>query len=118
MKLQRESNLMEVFEYIEKVPTCVILFVDQSALCTQFTTQGWIQQEGIEVVDVDAEMVDVLQIGKVPQFRFYVEGTEVHDLIGTSTHEHFKTRKSQLFAPTKMKLSNIKKPASLPEAEL
>lgn len=121
MKLRRESNILEVFQYIENVeenPTSVILFVDQSALCESYTKQAWLQQENVQVVEVDQEIIDTLQIGKVPQFRFYVAGTEVHDLIGTASYETFLTRKKELLTPRKFKVSNIKQPISATEVEL
>lgn len=123
MKLNRGSNIDDIFKFIaeEENHTCVILFVDQSPLCESYSKQSWLLQEGVQIVEVDQNIVDVLQIGKVPQFRFYVGATEVHDLIGTADYDIFLKRKAQLFAPVfkrDLKLSNIKAQPSVPEVEL
>lgn len=111
MKLHRESSLEDIFLYLTKVeePTSIILYVDKSPLCNQYTLNNskWMENEEVRIVEVSQDIVETLQIGKVPQFRFYINGTEVHELIGTVSQADFLERKNNLFSSV-LKIKNYK----------
>lgn len=95
-QLKLDATLEEVFAHVETVPQSCILFVDQSVLCSQYSQTPWVGDH-TQVVQVDEEIVDNFQIGKVPQFRFYVQGSEVASLVGTASYEEFIEIKERIF---------------------
>lgn len=95
-ELSRESHLDEVLAHLAVKQIAVVLFVDQQKYCQQYAAYPWVSEEA-EVVEVDQEIVDHFQIGKVPQWRFYVKGSEVHYLVGTASREEFLENKNKVF---------------------
>ena len=95
MELPRDATVTEVLAYIESKPIAVLLFVDQTKFNVDYASFPWVRTEAA-IVDVDQEILDTLQIGKVPQFRFFVEGTEITSLIGTVSFEEFSEVKTKV----------------------
>jgi hypothetical protein len=98
--LTRESGLDEVFAHVEHVPVTVVLYIDQSKICETFTKSAWVLNEHkvpIQVVEVDQEIVQTMQIGKVPQFRFYRDGNEVGSLVGTVEYGDYSELRERVF---------------------
>lgn len=95
-KLSRTAHLDEVLAFLDASPYSVVLFIDQQKYCQQYAEYPWVAEEA-EVIEVDTEIVDHFQIGKVPQWRFYVRGSEVHHLIGTAPREEFVDNKTKVF---------------------
>ena len=81
---------------LEAKQLLTILFVDQTDFCTLYHRQPWVEEEAV-VIEVDQEILDHFQIGKVPQFRFYVRGSEVSHLVGTVPREDIVKLKKQVF---------------------
>jgi hypothetical protein len=100
MNLDRDASITEVFSHIETNPLAVILFVDQTKFNQDYSNFQWVRSEA-QTVEVDQEILESLQIGKVPQFRFYLEGNEVANLIGTVSFEEFSEIKNQVFGNVK-----------------
>lgn len=96
VRLSRDSDLEEVLAFLDARPMATILFVDGQKYCQQYADYPWVAEEA-EVVDVDQEIVDHFQIGKVPQWRFYMKGTEVHHLIGSASRDEFIENKQKVF---------------------
>lgn len=96
MKLSRDSSLDDIFMHLETRQVTTLLFVDQTDYCSAYSQQPWIELEA-EVIEVDQEIVDHFQIGKVPQFRFYVRGSEVADLSGTVARDEIIDIKKRMF---------------------
>jgi len=96
MKLNKEASMEEVFAHIERNALTTILFVDQSLFCNQYTALNWVPEEA-DIVEVDQEILESFQIGKVPQFRFYFQGSEVGHQIGTLTREQVQDFKKEIF---------------------
>lgn len=94
--LSRDSHLDDILAYLDAKPYAVVLFVDQQKFSQQYADYPWIEQEAV-VVEVDTEIVDHFQIGKVPQWRFYVKGSEVHHLVGTASREEYLENKNKVF---------------------
>jgi hypothetical protein len=89
LRLSRDSDLEEILACLDIKPLSVILFVDGQKFCQQYSEFPWIAGEA-EVIEVDQEIVDHFQIDKVPQWRFYVKGSEVHHLIGSADEQEFR----------------------------
>ncbi len=100
MKLPRSASVTEVFAYVEQNAIAVVLFVDQTKFNQDYANFPWVGSEA-EIVDVDQEILESFQIGKVPQFRFYVRGNEVASLIGTASFEDFQEIKSKTIGNVK-----------------
>lgn len=96
MDLNRESNLDDVFMHLEERQTTTILFVDQTDFCMAYAEQSWVGIEA-QVVEVDQDILEHFQIGKVPQFRLYVRGSEVENLVGTIPREELIAAKKRNF---------------------
>lgn len=96
MDLTRESNLDDVFMHLETRQTTTILFVDKTDFCSTYSGQSWVEHEA-QIVEVDQDIVDHFQIGKVPQYRLYVRGSEVECLIGTIPREDLIEAKKRNF---------------------
>lgn len=96
MELMRNSDLDDLFARIETKLDLVVLYVDQTPFCLQYASQGWVAEEA-SVVEIDQEIMDGMQIGKVPQFRFYRNGTETKQIIGTVGREEFLQIKRETF---------------------
>lgn len=96
VRLSRDADLDEVLAFLDSRQIAVVLFVDGQKYCQQYADYPWVGEDA-EVVDVDQEIVDHFQIGKVPQWRFYVKGSEVHHLIGTASREEFIENKNKVF---------------------
>ena len=96
MGLSRSASLEEVLSYLETSPKAVVLFIDQTKGCTDYAGFPWVQTES-QVVGVDQEILEHFQIGKVPQFRFYIRGNEVAHLIGTAPSEEFVALRERVF---------------------
>lgn len=96
MELNRDSSLDDIFMCLESKQIMTVLFVDQTEFCKLYSEQNWVQDEA-NVVEVDQEILDHFQIGKVPQYRFYVRGSEVQHLIGTVAREEILKIKKQVF---------------------
>jgi hypothetical protein len=95
MGLKRSASLEEVLAHLEKTPKEVVLFIDQTKGCKDYAAFPWVQAAS-EVVEVDQEILDHFQIGKVPQFRFYIRGNEVAHLIGTASNSEFMTLRNKM----------------------
>jgi hypothetical protein len=95
-KLPRSASLEDVFAHIETEPVTVVLFVDQTKLCSQYADFPWVRNEA-QVVEVDQEILDSFQIGKVPQYRFFLRGNEVASLVGTADFEQYSSLKRKVF---------------------
>ena len=96
MKLDTSASVEEVFAYLDKKPVVVLCFVDQSTFITRYlSSMQWLTTE-VDLVEVDQEMLELFQIGKVPQFRFYLQGNEIASLIGTATREEFLEVKNKV----------------------
>lgn len=93
--LARDAHIEEIFEFIESNPVSTILFVDQMKFCNEFSNFPWVKAESA-VVEIDQEILDYFQIGKVPQFRFYVQGSEVTSIVGTCSYEEFQDVKRKV----------------------
>lgn len=96
MGLTRSASLEEVLAYLEKSQKAVVLFIDQTKGCTDYAKFPWVPIES-EIVEVDQEILDHFQIGKVPQFRFYIRGNEVAHLVGTATNTEFTALRDKMF---------------------
>jgi hypothetical protein len=96
MKLLRESGLDDIFGFLDSTPIVTILFIDQTDFCRHYAQSSWVQDEA-NVVEVDQEIVEHFQIGKVPQFRFYLNGSEVASLVGTVPREDIVKMKREVF---------------------
>lgn len=96
MELNRGSSLDDIFICLEAKQIMTLLFVDQTDFCRLYSEQAWVQDEA-NVVEVDQEILDHFQIGKVPQYRFYVRGSEVQHLVGTVAREDILKIKKQVF---------------------
>lgn len=96
MDLTRESSLDDIFICLEAKQIMTVLFVDQTDFCELYSKQAWVADEA-NVVEVDQEILDHFQIGKVPQYRFYVRGSEVSCLVGTVPREEILKIKKQVF---------------------
>ena len=91
-----EPSIEGVFEAINDNGVCTILFIDQTKLCQQYVSSSWILEEA-EIVTVDQEILDIFQIGKVPQYRFFLQGSEVANLIGTVPRDQLLEMKQKIF---------------------
>jgi hypothetical protein len=100
MELPRNASITEVFAYLENQPVVILLFVDQTKFNQDYSNFPWVRSEA-KVIDIDQEILDSLQIGKVPQFRFYLRGNEVLTLIGTVSHEEFQEAKQKVIGNVK-----------------
>lgn len=96
MDLNRDSSLDDIFYCLENKQIITLLFVDQTEFCTNYSQQQWVKDEA-DIVEVDQEILDFFQIGKVPQFRFYVRGAEAAHLVGTQSREEILKIKKQVF---------------------
>jgi hypothetical protein len=96
MRLSRDADLEEVLAFLDTNPFATLLFIDGQKFCTQYAEYPWVVEEA-EVIEVDQEIVEHFQIGKVPQWRFYVKGSEVHHLIGSAPREEFLENKNRVF---------------------
>lgn len=96
MRLTPDSDLTEVLAFLEKQEVSVLLFIDQQKGCKQYAEYPWVQDVA-EVVEVDQEIVDHFQIGKVPQWRFYLKGTEVHHMVGTVARDELMEHRQKVF---------------------
>lgn len=74
----------------------IVLFVDQSDLCRQYVSMPWVQANS-NVVEIDQDILDTFQIGKVPQYRFYMKAQEVANIIGTASQEEFQEIRNKVF---------------------
>lgn len=95
-RLTRDADLDEILCHLDANPFATLLFIDGQKFCQQYAEYPWVVEEA-EVIEVDAEIVEHFQIGKVPQWRFYVKGSEVHHLIGSAIREEFLENKSKVF---------------------
>jgi len=95
-RLSRDADLEQILAYLETKQLAVLLFIDGQKFCQNYAEYPWVPEEA-QVVEVDQEIVDHFQIGKVPQWRFYVKGGEVHHLIGATTREEFLENKTKVF---------------------
>lgn len=95
-RLSRDADLEEVLALLEAQQFTIVLFIDGQKFCTQYAEYPWVAEEA-EVIEVDQEIVEHFQIGKVPQWRFYVKGSEVHHLIGSAPREEFLENKDKVF---------------------
>jgi len=77
----------------------VVLFVDQTKQCGQYADFPWVRDEA-QVVEVDQEILDSFQVGKVPQFRFFLRGNEVASLIGTASYDEYSALRLKVFGNT------------------
>jgi hypothetical protein len=96
-KLERSASTVEVFAYLESHPLVVVLFIDQSNLSKQYVSMPWVQAAS-NIVEVDQDILDTFQIGKVPQYRFYMKGQEVASIIGTASQEEFQEIHNKVFS--------------------
>jgi hypothetical protein len=96
-KLERSASTVEVFAYLETHPLVVMLFVDQSSLSKQYVSMPWVQANS-NIVEIDQDILDTFQIGKVPQYRFYMKGQEVASIIGTASQEEFEEIHNKVFS--------------------
>lgn len=90
-------SVERLFNLIETSPFHIILFVDDQDFCQKYAEFPWIQKEDVTVAPVTDDILGTFQIGKVPQFRFYLEGVEVTTLDGTHSYETFIERKHEVF---------------------
>jgi len=83
---------------LETQTLAVVLFIDQDKFCRQYADHEWVKAEA-QVIEVDQEIIDHFQIGKVPQWRFFVKGSECFDacLVGTAAREEFQEHKNKIF---------------------
>lgn len=98
--LEKTASLAEVFSFIETNSVATVLFVDQTKLCSTYCNFSWVAEQAA-VVEVDQEIVDTLQIGKVPQFRFFLNGNEVGAVIGTVEFTDFAEERDRVFGNLK-----------------
>lgn len=96
MRLLPDCNLNDVSNFLELNEIAVLLFIDQQKFCKQYAEYPWVKEEG-QVVEIDQEIVDHFQIGKVPQWRFYIKGSEVYHLVGTADREEFMEHRQKVF---------------------
>jgi hypothetical protein len=95
-KLERSASTVEIFAFLEANPLVTLLFVDQSGLSKQYISMPWVQA-ATNIVEIDQDILDTFQIGKVPQYRFYMKGQEVANLIGTASLDEFKEIRNKVF---------------------
>jgi thiol-disulfide isomerase/thioredoxin len=98
--LSRNATAAEVLKYIETKPVAILLFVDQTKFNVDYSNFPWVKSEAV-IVDIDSEILDTLQIGKVPQFRFFVRGNEVASLVGTVSYEEYSELKTKVLGKTR-----------------
>lgn len=102
-RLPRKAILEEVLSFLadRKDFITTLLFVDQTKVCEQYTSQAWVPTE-THIVEVDSEIIDHFQIGKIPQFRFYKGGSELpFPLVGTISREAFVEQKNMILGNLK-----------------
>lgn len=99
--LDRECSVEEVFARIQLEPQLTILFIDQTQFCRDYAGLPWIRRNQIDVVEIDPEILDAFQIGKVPQFRFFLNGNETGCLVGTADFEAFERSRTDSFGNIK-----------------
>jgi hypothetical protein len=95
-RLSRDADLDDIISFLEAKPFAILLFIDGQKYAQQYADYPWVIEEA-QVIEVDQEIVDHFQIGKVPQWRFYVKGSEVHHLIGTCPREEYLDNKNKVF---------------------
>jgi hypothetical protein len=81
---------------MENTTQRTILFVDESELCTKYLSMSWVLEEA-EVVVCDEAIANIFQVGKVPQYRFYLEGSEISNIIGGCNKETLLEHKKNVF---------------------
>ena len=96
MHLRSDCSLDEILMLLDTQNVCAVLFVDHQPMCKHYSQQSWVQDAG-QVVEVDQEIVDHFQIGKVPQWRFYLKANEVHHAVGTIPKEQFEEERKKIF---------------------
>jgi hypothetical protein len=95
-RLSRDAGLDEILAHLDLNPFTTLLFIDGQKFCQQYAEYPWVVEEA-EIVEVDQEIVEHFQIGKVPQWRFFIKGSEVHHVIGTGSREEFLENKQKVF---------------------
>ncbi len=92
-RIRRDADLEELFGLLETRKMVTFLFVDQTDFCQKYAAQAWVADEA-NIIDIDTEILEHFQIGKVPQYRFFQNGSEVAALVGTVPREDvFKIKK-------------------------
>jgi hypothetical protein len=81
---------------LDSTDVCALLFIDQQPFCKQYAEHWWVKEAG-HVIEVDTEIVEHFQLGKVPQWRFYLKANEVHHAVGTLTREEFMEQRNKIF---------------------
>lgn len=75
----------------------VILFLDDSDSCQSYANSNtWLWNECNFIVVVTEPLMDCFEISKVPSFRFFRKGYEVHEITGTASKSHVQKRKYEL----------------------
>jgi hypothetical protein len=92
-----EASVLDVFGLLETRPVLTILFVDDSDLCKNYLSLPWVKEEA-EILMVDEGIVDTFQVGKVPQYRFFLAGNEIANLVGTCHREMVLDMKQKVFS--------------------
>ena len=90
------TSLDDILSFLESKPYAALLFVDQQKFCKQYCEYPWVTEEG-RVIEITPEIIDHFQIGKVPQWRFYLNGSEAHFQVGSISRDEFMESKSKLF---------------------
>lgn len=85
----RDSGLFSLLEWIDDNPLAVVLFVDQQPTPQLYVIANpWIIEHAV-VIEVDQAMVDHFHISKVPQYRWFWSGQEIHYLVGAASQAEF-----------------------------
>ena len=96
MALLENASAGDLFSLMETRPLLTVLFVDDSDLCKKYLSMPWVAEEA-EVLMVDEGIADIFQVGKVPQYRFFLEGSEISNLVGTCNRETILEFKQKIF---------------------
>ena len=96
MAILSDASTGDVFELMETRPLLTVLFVDESELCNKYISLPWVAEEA-EVFTLDESMAEIFQVGKVPQYRFYLEGSEISNIVGTCNRETILEYKQKVF---------------------
>lgn len=96
MALLENASAIDVLALLETRPKLTVLFVDDSELCKKYLSMPWVSEEA-EIARVDEDIADIFQVGKVPQYRFFLEGNEVSNLVGTCNRDTVLEFKQKIF---------------------
>ena len=84
LSLCHTADLEEILIYLGAKKIAVILFIDQQDFCVKYAASPWVPTIA-KTIRVDQETVEYFKIDKVPQWRWYHNGSDIHHLIGAAS---------------------------------